>query len=80
MNTTSSVNRLNQFDDMDLRTGATGVPFQRGADPNRVTPDQVKRARIVVARNASDTEDCRRLLDMLGLLEGPDGGQPPVCR
>ena len=79
MNTASSVNRLNQFDDMDLRTGTSGVPFQRGADPNRVTPDQVQRARMVVARNAVDNDDCRRLLDMLGLLEGPDG-LPPVCR
>lgn len=79
MNTASSVNRLNQFDDMDLRTGTGSVPFQRGADPNRVTPDQVQRARMVVARNAVDNDDCRRLLDMLGLLEGPDG-LPPVCR
>ncbi|HET8643023.1 MAG TPA: hypothetical protein VFM37_13900 [Pseudonocardiaceae bacterium] len=79
MNTASSVNRLNQFDDVDLRTGTSGVPFQRGADPNRVTPDQVQRARMVVARNAADNDDCRRLLDMLGLLEGPDG-LPPVCR
>lgn len=79
MNTASSVNRLNQYDDMDLRTGTSGVPFQRGADSNRVTPDQVQRARVVVARNAADAEDCRRLLDMLGLLEGPDG-LPPVCR
>lgn len=79
MNSASSVNRLNQFDDMDLRTGHGGVPYQRGADPNRVTPDQVQRARVVVARNAQDTDDCRRLLDMLGLLEGPDG-IPPVSR
>jgi len=79
MNTASSVNRLSQFDDMDLRTGTSGVPYQRGADPNRVTPDQVQRARVVVARNATDAEDARRLLDMLGLLEGPDG-VPPVCR
>lgn len=79
MNSASSVNRLNQYDDMDLRTGSSGVPYQRGADPNRVTPDQVQRARVVVARNAHDAEDCRRLLDMLGLLEGSDG-IPPVSR
>jgi hypothetical protein len=79
MNTASSLNPLNQFEDMDLRTGTGGVPYQRGADPNRVTADQVQRARVVVARNAADIEDCRRLLDMLGLLEGPDG-VPPVCR
>lgn len=79
MNTASSTNRLNHFEDMDLRTGSGAVPYQRGVDPNRVTADQVQRARVVVARNALDTEDCRRLLDMLGLLEGPDG-VPPVCR
>jgi hypothetical protein len=45
----------------------------------RVSPDQVKRARVVVARNAVDQEDCRRLLDMLGLIDGPDG-VPPVSR
>jgi hypothetical protein len=45
----------------------------------RVSADQVQRARVVVARNALDQEDCRRLLDMLGLIDGPDG-VPPVSR
>lgn len=77
MSTTSSTHRLGHFDDMDLRTGS--VPYPRGVDPHRVTPEQVERARRVVARNATGNDDCRQLLDMLGLLEGPDG-LAPVCR
>lgn len=55
------------------------VPSPRGQDPYRVTPEQVDRARLSVARSASDAEDCRRLLDMLGLIAGDDG-IPPVRR
>jgi hypothetical protein len=76
---TSGTHRLAQLDGLDLRTPSGTVPTQRGVDPHRVTPDQVKRARVVVARNAQDPEDCRRLLDMLGLIDGPDG-VPPVSR
>lgn len=79
MSSSSGTHRLTQFDSLDLRTPSGGVPAQRGADPLRVSADQVKRARVVVARNAADPEDCRRLLDMLGLIDGPDG-VPPVSR
>lgn len=60
-------------------TRSSSLPHQRGADQNRVTPEQVDRARLAVARSASDAEDCRTLLDMLGLIEGEDG-IPPVIR
>jgi hypothetical protein len=63
-------------EDVALRTG--GVPAQRGGEPNRVTTDQVARARLSVARSAVSADDCRQLLDMLGLIDGPDG-MPPVC-
>ncbi|MBB4962702.1 hypothetical protein F4559_000061 [Saccharothrix violaceirubra] len=33
-----------------------------------------------VARGATSAEDCRLLLDMLGLSPGEDGGSPPVQR
>ena len=79
MSSTSGTHRLAHFDSLDLRTPSGGVPTQRGADPLRVSADQVKRARVVVARNAVDPDDCRRLLDMLGLIDGPDG-IPPVSR
>ncbi len=79
MSSTSGTHRLTQFDSLDLRTPSSGIPTQRGADPLRVSADQVKRARVVVARNATSAEDCRRLLDMLGLIDGPDG-VPPVSR
>jgi hypothetical protein len=36
----------------------------------------VDRARLAVARSAAGTEDCRTLLDMLGLIEGEDGIAP----
>lgn len=55
------------------------VPSPRGTDPHRVSEDQVDRARLAVARSATDAEDCRTLLDMLGLIDGEDG-YPPVCR
>ncbi|GAA5155166.1 hypothetical protein GCM10023321_28050 [Pseudonocardia eucalypti] len=60
---------------------AAAIPTQRNAaDAYRVTEDQVHRARIVVARNAEDSEDCRRLLDMLGLIASSPDQLPPVRR
>lgn len=60
---------------------SAGIPTQRtAADAYRVTEDQVHRARIVVARNAADSEDCRRLLDMLGLIASSPDQLPPVRR
>jgi hypothetical protein len=60
--------------------GAPEVPAQRtAADVYRVTDEQVHRARIAVARNATDSDDCRDLLDMLGLI-GEAGEPPPVRR
>jgi hypothetical protein len=57
----------------------SGVPAQRtAADVYRVSDDQVHRARMAVARNALDSDDCRELLDMLGLIGEP--GQPPPVR
>jgi len=56
------------------------VPAQRtAADVYGVSEEQVHRARIAVARNAVDSEDCRELLDMLGLI-GEPGEPPPVRR
>lgn len=60
---------------------STSIPTQRtAADAYRVTEDQVHRARIVVARNADDSEDCRQLLDMLGLIAPSPDQLPPVRR
>jgi hypothetical protein len=56
------------------------VPAPRtAADIYGVSEEQVQRARIAVARNAVDSDDCRELLDMLGLL-GEPGEPPPVRR
>jgi hypothetical protein len=60
---------------------SSAIPQPRtAADAYRVTEDQVHRARIVVARNAEDPEDCRRLLDMLGLIASSPDQLPPVSR
>jgi hypothetical protein len=60
---------------------ASAIPSQRNAaDAYRVSEDQVHRARIVVARNAEDSEDCRQLLEMLGLIGSSPDQLPPVRR
>jgi hypothetical protein len=72
-------NFLMQQDTMTGGAGYTGVPAQRTGDTSRVTDDQIQKARLAVARGALDAEDCRLLLDMLGLVPGDDG-LPPVSR
>jgi len=59
--------------------GSSAVPAPRSGEPARITTEQVHRARVAVARSASDAEDCRLLLDMLGLVPDEDG-EPPVTR
>jgi hypothetical protein len=66
--------------DTALNFGNGGVPAQRsGGEMSRVSDEQVHRARLAVAQNARSVEDCRELLDMLGLVPGDDG-IPPVRR
>ncbi len=60
--------------------GSSAVPAPRSGEPARITADQVHRARIAVARSAADAEDCRQLLDMLGLAPDDEDGEPPVTR
>jgi hypothetical protein len=58
-----------------------GIPSQRtAADAYRVSEDQLHRARMVVARNCSDSDDLRQLLDMLGLISANPDLPPPVRR
>jgi hypothetical protein len=75
--------RLSSTHYLGEETGAElsrpSLPLPRGQDPHRVTAEQVDRARLSVARSAVDAEDCRQLLDMLGLISGEDG-IPPVQR
>lgn len=59
-------------------TRSSPVPAQRSGEPARISPDQVHRARIAVARGAENADDCRLLLDMLGLTPD-DSGEPPVA-
>ncbi|GAA1034819.1 MULTISPECIES: hypothetical protein [Amycolatopsis] len=54
-----------------------GVPAQRrSSEGQRVSDDQVRRARLAVAAGALDVEDCVQLLEMLGLSPGDDGEAP----
>jgi len=66
---------------MQQDIGGPAVPSQRNGDSGqgRVNEDQVRRARLAVASIADDAEDCKQLLDMLGLL-AEDDGVPPVMR
>lgn len=78
MSRLSTTHHLSRDTGAELSRSST-VPAPRGADPHRVTEDQVDRARLSVARSAADADDCRTLLDMLGLIDGEDG-LPPVRR
>jgi hypothetical protein len=63
--------------DEDLRRPSSStVPAPRNGDPARISSEQVHRARIAVARGAEDAEDCKLLLDMLGLVPDEDGVLP----
>jgi hypothetical protein len=52
-------------------TGSNRHIFPTESD---LAPQQIRDAQRVVAGNALDTPDCRRLLDMLGLLPNREGG------
>ena len=65
--------------DSSLNFGNGSVPAQRSGETSRVTDEQVRRAQLAVAFGSHDVEDCRELLDMLGLVPGEDG-VPPVRR
>lgn len=65
--------------DTAFNFGNGNVPTQRTGETSRVSEEQVHRARLAVARSAQSVEDCRDLLDMLGLVPGEDG-LPPVRR
>src|SRR5690606_7801065 len=69
---------LRQQEDRLPRSSAS-VPAQRSGEPERISAEQVYRARMAVARSAADADDCRLLLEMLGLVPDEDG-QLPVRR
>ncbi|RCW46976.1 hypothetical protein DFQ14_101319 [Halopolyspora algeriensis] len=69
---------LGQQEEESMRSSG-GVPAPRAGEPGRVSPEQVHRARLAVARSADNAEDCKLLLDMLGLTPDEDG-EPPVAR
>lgn len=58
---------------------ASVVPAPRSGEPSGITDEQVHRARVAVARSSEGAEDCRLLLDMLGLVPDEDG-EPPVAQ
>jgi hypothetical protein len=62
--------------DTALNFGNGGVPTPRNGETSRVSDEQVRRAQLAVANGAHGVEDCRELLDMLGLVPGEDGIAP----
>jgi hypothetical protein len=65
----------------DEETGTGSIPAPRSAaDAFKVSDDQVQKARLVVAKNSSDSADLRELLDMLGLISSSPEQPPPVAR
>jgi len=65
----------------DRRPEHSPIPTQRTAvDAYRVSEEQLQRARMVVARNSMGSQDCRELLEMLGLLAATPDQAPPVRR
>jgi hypothetical protein len=79
MSGTLDIRKLLWQDDDTLPRHSGDLPAQRTGEPGRISADQVRRARLAVARNARDADDCRQLLDMLGLVPDDDG-TPPVRR
>ncbi|ALE75170.1 MULTISPECIES: hypothetical protein [unclassified Pseudonocardia] len=63
----------------DEETGSIPAP-RSAADAFKVSDDQVQKARLVVAKNSSDSGDLRELLDMLGLISSNPEQPPPVAR
>lgn len=70
---------LLQQESIDPGSSFAGVPTQRTGETARVSEEQVRRAQLAVARGALSVDDCRELLEMLGLVPGEDG-IPPVRR
>lgn len=65
-------------DEGAMRSGS--VPAPRSGEPTRISLEQVRRARLAVARGARSAEDCKQLLEMLGLAPDDENGDPPVSR
>lgn len=76
MNGSLDVRKFLWQHDEGLRQPSSAVPAPRDGDPARISTEQVHRARIAVARGSADAEDCRLLLDMLGLVPDDDGVLP----
>jgi hypothetical protein len=65
----------------EMNDPAGAIPGPRtAADAYRVSDDQVHRARLVVARNSSNSGELRQLLEMLGLISNNPDLPPPVAR
>jgi hypothetical protein len=76
MSGTLDIRKLLWQEDESLPRHSGDLPSQRAGDQARISADQIRRARLAVARNANDAEDCRELLEMLGLVPEDDGTLP----
>lgn len=59
-------------DSLFLRGGAESLRAWSPTDDQLLRQQERQRARLTVARNATDTDDCRGLLSMLGLMPDQD--------
>lgn len=50
----------------------SSVPAPRNGETTEFSREQLHRARLAVARGSEDAQDCKMLLDMLGLLSTED--------
>lgn len=66
--------------DEGLARPSSGVPTPRAGESTGISPEQVHRARIAVARGSENAEDCKQLLEMLGLAPDEEDGEPPVTK
>ncbi len=81
MSASNAAHRTSAAPRFERSVRPSAIPTQRtAADAYRVSEEQVQRARMVVARNSVDSQDCRELLDMLGLLASSPDQAPPVRR
>lgn len=55
-----------------MSRGKSGIHLDGIISPPELSVEDVRRAQLIVAGNSSGVEDCRELLDMLGLNSSVD--------
>ena len=79
MNGSLEVRQFLSRQDEGLGRTSSGVPSPRDGETVEFSREQLHRARLAVARGSENAQDCKMLLDMLGLLPDEDE-EPPGAR